>query len=69
MSITGTLVVAVMAPKKNYTKEQMGLALEAVAKGMPTATAAKTYSVPRVTLLYKSRGKLPSTAKWERTPF
>lgn len=48
-----------MAPKKNYSKEQMAEALAAVARGMPVATAAKTYSVPKVTLYYKSSGKLP----------
>ena len=45
--------------EKNYTKDQLNAALDAIARGMPVATAAKTYSVPRVTLLYKSTGKLP----------
>lgn len=59
MSITGAFFFSEMAPKKNYTKDQLNAALDAIARGMPVATAAKTYSVPRVTLLYKSTGKLP----------
>lgn len=48
-----------MAPKKNYTREQMNAALEAVARGTPVAQAARIHSIPRVTLMYKSQGKLP----------
>lgn len=48
-----------MAPKKKYTKEQLNAALEAVARGTPVSTAAKNHSVPRITLLVKSRRKLP----------
>lgn len=32
---------------------------EAVARGIPVATAARSYSVPSITLYYKSSGKLP----------
>lgn len=48
-----------MAPKKNYTPEQMTAALEAVRRGVAVASAAKQFNVPRVTLLYKSTGKSP----------
>lgn len=37
----------------------MNAALEAVGRGIPVATAAKMHSVPRVTLMYKSSGRLP----------
>lgn len=66
VSIIGTLKCQLlehqllqMAPKKNYSKEQMNAALEAVGRGIPVATAAKMHSVPRVTLMYKSSGRLP----------
>ncbi|KAJ8913919.1 hypothetical protein NQ315_005717 [Exocentrus adspersus] len=41
----------------------MNEAIEAVTRGMPVATAAKTYGVLRVTLLYKCSGKSPKTCK------
>lgn len=43
----------------NYPEEQMQLAIDAVHSGMPVATAAKRFSVPRITLMYKVRGKTP----------
>lgn len=43
----------------NYPEEQMNLAVDAVRKGMPVATAAKRFSVPRITLMYKAKGKTP----------
>ncbi|KAG5883196.1 hypothetical protein JTB14_013903 [Gonioctena quinquepunctata] len=41
----------------------MNAALEAVARGIPVATAAKIHSVPRVTLMYKSSGRLPTECR------
>ncbi|KAG5862959.1 hypothetical protein JTB14_030545 [Gonioctena quinquepunctata] len=41
----------------------MNAALEAVARGLPVATAAKIPSVPRVTLMYKSSGRLPTECR------
>lgn len=48
-----------MAPKKDYTPQQMGQAIEAVRKGERVATAARKFNVPRVTLLNKVSGKTP----------
>ncbi|KAG5860991.1 hypothetical protein JTB14_030789 [Gonioctena quinquepunctata] len=48
--MTGTLI----GPRKKYSQDQINAALEAVARGIPVATAAKIHSVPRVTLMYKS---------------
>lgn len=48
-----------MAPKKNYTPEQMGNAIEAVRKGEKIAKAAERFGVPRVTLHNKITGKSP----------
>ncbi|KAG5876691.1 hypothetical protein JTB14_005157 [Gonioctena quinquepunctata] len=52
-----------MAPRKKYSQDQMNAALEAVARGIPVATAAKIQSVPRVTLMYKSSGRLPTECR------
>lgn len=52
-----------MAPKFNYTEDQMKNALEAVANGMPISTASKLYNVPRITLMYKHKGKSPIERK------
>ncbi|KAJ3661313.1 hypothetical protein Zmor_005712 [Zophobas morio] len=46
-----------MAPRRNYTKEQMSKAIDAVGRGMAIATAAKAFSVPRTTLLDKISGR------------
>ncbi|KAG5884914.1 hypothetical protein JTB14_034112 [Gonioctena quinquepunctata] len=41
----------------------MNAALEAVARGIPVATAAKIHSITRVTLMYKSSGRLPTECR------
>ncbi|KAG5879954.1 hypothetical protein JTB14_024547 [Gonioctena quinquepunctata] len=41
----------------------MNAALDAVARGIPVATAAKIHSVPRVTLMYKSSSRLPTECR------
>ncbi|KAG5891603.1 hypothetical protein JTB14_032546 [Gonioctena quinquepunctata] len=41
----------------------MNAALEAVARGIPVATSAKIHSIPRVTLMYKSSGRLPTECR------
>lgn len=46
-----------MAPKKNYTPQQMGWAIEAVRKGMKISDSAKKFNVPRITLHNKITGK------------
>lgn len=43
----------------NYTEAQMANAIRDVLAGTPCATAAKQYSVPRITLMYKVKGKTP----------
>ncbi|KAG5865853.1 hypothetical protein JTB14_035346 [Gonioctena quinquepunctata] len=48
-----------MAPKKNYKPEQMAAALGALERGINVSAAAKEFNVPRVTLLYKWKGKSP----------
>lgn len=52
-----------MPPKLKYSEEQMSLALNAVKQGMPVATAAKTFKVPRTTLLDKKTGRTPINRK------
>ncbi|KAJ4437827.1 hypothetical protein ANN_13765 [Periplaneta americana] len=42
----------------------MAKAIEAVEEGMPTATAAKKFGVPRVTLCYKTSGKSPKVCRF-----
>lgn len=42
-----------------YSQEDMEAALRDCDRGLPVATAAKKYKVPRITLLYKFRGKIP----------
>lgn len=49
-----------MAPKKNYTPEQMGRALDAVRMGEKISTAALRFGVPRITLHNKVTGKSPA---------
>lgn len=49
-----------MAPVKNYTPHQMGLAIEAVRRGENVSSAAKKYGVPRITLRNKITGKSPA---------
>lgn len=48
----------VKVKRRNYSQEQMNLALEAVKDGIPHSQAAKTFSVPSVTLIYKAKGKV-----------
>lgn len=48
-----------MAPRKDYTKEQILEAINAVTGGLPVATAAKQFGIPRTTLLSKTSGKIP----------
>lgn len=52
--------IAEMAPKKNYTPEQMGNAMEAVHKGQNISVAAKMFGVPRITLRNKEQGISPA---------
>ena len=56
-----------MAPTEKkilkYSPEQMRDAIRAVQMGTPVATAAKRFGVPRVTLLYKVRGKYPEECR------
>ncbi|XP_068084186.1 tigger transposable element-derived protein 2-like [Anabrus simplex] len=48
-------------PKKiwNYPEESMLNAIQDVKRGVPIATAAKQHGVPRITLMYKAKGKSP----------
>lgn len=46
-----------------YSEKQMEDALLEVNRGVPVATAARHHNVPRVTLLYKARGKTPAHRK------
>lgn len=48
-----------MAPRKNYTKEQMAKAIEEVRKGEKISVAATRYGVPRITVHNKITGKSP----------
>ncbi|GBP41995.1 hypothetical protein EVAR_33799_1 [Eumeta japonica] len=48
-----------MAPKKNYTLQQMGWVIKAVRKGLKISEAAKKFNVPRITLHNKVTGKSP----------
>ncbi|KAG5873448.1 hypothetical protein JTB14_007215 [Gonioctena quinquepunctata] len=52
-----------IGPRKKYSQDQMNAALEAVARGIPVASAAKIHSVSRVTLMYKSSGRLPTECR------
>lgn len=52
-----------MPVKFNYTEEAMQKALKAVAEGMSVNKVAKTFVVPRTTLLYKHTGKTPIERK------
>ncbi|CAK1586979.1 unnamed protein product [Parnassius mnemosyne] len=49
-----------MAPKKNYTPEQMRRAIEAVKRGEAVSAAASKYGVPRITLRNKVTGISPA---------
>lgn len=42
-----------------YSENDMELAIQEVEHGMPYATAAKKYKVPRITLMYKVKKKTP----------
>ena len=41
----------------NYLEEQINFAIDAVHRGMPVATTAKCFSVPRITVMYRAKGK------------
>lgn len=55
----GFFFILEMAPKKDYTPQQMGWAIEAVRKGSKISDAAKKFNVPRITLHNKITGKSP----------
>lgn len=48
-----------MSPKKycNYTKDELKEAIKAVQNGMSCAAASVQFKIPRITLLYKIKGK------------
>ncbi|XP_045767599.1 uncharacterized protein LOC123868946 isoform X2 [Maniola jurtina] len=48
-----------IAPRRNYTKEQMAKAIEEVNRGEKVAVAALKHGVPRITLFNKITGKTP----------
>ncbi|CAG5057384.1 unnamed protein product [Parnassius apollo] len=48
-----------MAPRKNYTQEQMAKAIEEVRQGQKISAAAVKYGVPRITLYNKITGISP----------
>lgn len=52
-----------------YTEDDMERAIEEVLRGQPVSTTAKKYGIPRVTLLYKSKGKTPRRRKMGPQPF
>ncbi|XP_050499973.1 uncharacterized protein LOC126880248 isoform X2 [Diabrotica virgifera virgifera] len=52
-----------------YTEEAMEKAIEEVLCGKPVSTTAKKYGIPRVTLLYKSKGKTPRKRKMGPEPY
>lgn len=47
----------------NYSEDQMKDAIADVRRGVPIATAAKRFGVPRITLMYKVKGKTPVERK------
>lgn len=57
-----------MAPRKNYTQEQMNQALQLVRRGTSVAEAARQTGVPRSTLLYKNSGKSPEVCSMGPVP-
>lgn len=46
-----------------YSEADMEAAIEECRRGVPTATAAKKFGVPRLTLLNKVTGKVPIRRK------
>lgn len=52
-----------------YSEEAMAAAIADVERGLPVATSAKKHQVPRVTLLYKVRGKTPKERKMGRDSY
>lgn len=52
-----------MAPKFQYTEAALLAAVEACNNGEAAATAAKTYGIPRTTLLDKLKGRTPLARK------
>lgn len=62
MSTIGTLFYYRMPSAKKikkYSPEDMQQAVDAVHRGMSVASASKQYKIPRITLLYKAKGKYP----------
>lgn len=45
-----------------YSPHKVGLALDAIKKGMKVSTASKTYNIPRTTLRHKLSGEAPETS-------
>ena len=62
-----------MPPSKGqmfrYSEADMEAAIEDVERGLPVATSAKKHKVPRITLLYKVRGKTPRKRKMGRDSY
>lgn len=52
-----------------YSEEDMEKAIEEVLRGQAVSTTAKKYNIPRVTLLYKSRGTTPRKRKMGPQPY
>lgn len=52
-----------------YSETQMQAAIVDVSKGVAVATAARNHGVPRVTLMYKVKGKTPIQRKIGRQPY
>lgn len=49
----------VKKPKLSYTHDQLLLAIEALKNGENAFRVSKRYGIPRSTLIYKAKGKLP----------
>lgn len=52
-----------MPPKFNYSKQQMESALKAISRGMSVTAAARSFGVPRTTVLDKISGRTPKVRK------
>lgn len=58
-----------MAPKKNYSPEQMANAINAVNSGDTIAKAAEKFGVPRITLFNKVTGVSPKVCSMGPTTY
>ncbi|KAI4454373.1 hypothetical protein MML48_9g00011248 [Holotrichia oblita] len=60
-------LLVIMSSTKNkyykYTQENLNNALDAIKSGLPCATAAKKYNVPRTTLIGKIKGIYPENCR------